>query len=121
MEFVADLAINVDWEVRKEAIWVLSIIVAGGTSTQIITVVEFGSIDAFCSILDMNDTELSIALAATHKILKIGAANGKDYVRILNECGGLLHITELWTKPKRSTNAPSRLTAKKIELKRELK
>ena len=96
MQRVVELAMTSEWEVRKEAIWVVSNVATGGTESHVMAVVECGAIDAVCSVLDVNDSKmLLVALDAIDSILKVGQKLGKDYNSFVDECDGLRKIENL--------------------------
>lgn len=97
LERVVDLVTNATAGcVRKEAMWVLRNITAAGTPYQVMSLVEHGAIDAFCSILNLNDEKTTLAaLRALRKILKVGATFGTDYRRLVHRCGGWEKIDDL--------------------------
>jgi hypothetical protein len=93
---VVEMAMSSEWEVRKEAIWVVSNVTTGGTDKQIMSAVEAGAIDAVCSVLNVNDTKmLLVALDAVDSILKLGMKLGKEYHSFVDECDGLTMIEAL--------------------------
>lgn len=93
---VVQLAEEGEYEVRKEAIWTLGNIATGGTSTQVMSLVECGAIEALCSILNVNDTKiLMVALDGIDNILKTAEACGRNYLSFVDECGGVDMIEAL--------------------------
>jgi hypothetical protein len=82
--------------VREEAFWALSNITVAGGTYHVISIVEHGAIDAFCSILELNNVEIILsALTAISKILRVGAESDRDYTRLVDGCGGLEKVERL--------------------------
>ena len=94
MQHVIEMATSAEWEVRKEAIWVISNIATGGNANQVMSVVEAGAIDAVCRVLSVNDTKmLLVALDAIDQILKTGVAQNCDFLSFVDECvDGVLQL-----------------------------
>ena len=93
---VINMIRNAEWEVKKEANWVICNIATGGSDADIQGLVDLGSIDAICGILDNSDSKISLViLDAIDSILKVGERLGKDYVVFVDECDGLEKIEDL--------------------------
>jgi hypothetical protein len=71
-----------EWNVRKEAFWVLSNIATGGKDKHIHFLVELGSIDALCSVFDLADAKIAMVVLDTIE----------DYVGFVDECYGIHKI-----------------------------
>ena len=96
LQHVIEMATSAEWEVRKEAIWVISNIATGGNANQVMSVVEAGAIDAVCRVLSVNDTKmLLVALDAIDQILKTGVAQNCDFLSFVDECDGITAIEGL--------------------------
>ena len=85
-----------EWDVRKEATWVLANIATGGSDEHIHCLVEFGSIEALCGVLEVADTKITlVVLDAIENILRVGKKESRDYVGFVDECDGLDRIEGL--------------------------
>jgi len=90
-----------DWDVKKEATWVVANATVGGTPEQVGYLVQLGAIQGLCSILDVNDTQVTeTVLDALEAILKVGK-NGTDertlqhFCMIVEQCDGLSKLEKL--------------------------
>ena len=93
---VVDMAREEQWEVRKEAVWCVANVCTGGSDMHVMTLVEFGAIQALCAIFAMTDSSLVLtSLEALSAILKVGAKAGKNYVRLVDECDGITLLENL--------------------------
>ena len=71
-----DLLTHGEFDIKKEAAWALSNATSGGSSQQIRTLVELGSIKPLCDLLDAKDTRiLSVALEGLENILQAWMAD----------------------------------------------
>ena len=96
MQDVLNLSLNAVWEIRKECIWVLSNIASGGSDEQVASLVSLGAIHSLVTVLDMNDTKMTIvALEAIESILEVGDRQGHEYVAFLDESNGISAIESL--------------------------
>jgi hypothetical protein len=96
MATVVNYARTAVWEVRKEAIWVVSNAFTGGDHIQVQDLIDLDGIDALCEVLNLNDTSLQyVALDAIEKLVRVGDAHGKDYRMLLDECEGIEKIETL--------------------------
>jgi len=87
---------NAEWEVRKEATWVVSNIATGGLNGHVHGLVELGAIHALCSVIDVADPKiLLVVLDAIECILRAGKNDGRDYIGFVDECDGLDKIEKL--------------------------
>lgn len=93
---VISLMQNAEWEVKKEATWVISNIATGGNENNVHQLVEFGAIDALCSMINSADPKiLMVVLDAIDCILKHGKNANRDYAGMVDECDGLDALEEL--------------------------
>jgi hypothetical protein len=90
-----------DWDVKKEATWVLANAVVGGTPEQVGYLVQQGAIQGLCSILEVNDTTVvETVLDALEAILKTGKAGADDrtlqyFTTLVEQCDGLSKLEAL--------------------------
>lgn len=90
-----------DWDVKKEATWVLANAVVGGTPDQVGYLVQQGGIQALCSILDVNDSQVvETVLDALEGILKVGKNSPDErtiqyFTTLVEQCDGLTKIEAL--------------------------
>jgi hypothetical protein len=87
-----------DWDVKKEATWVLANAIVGGTPDQVGYLVQQGSIQALCSILDVNDSQVvETVLDALEGILKVGKNSPDErtltyFTTLVEQCDGLTKL-----------------------------
>ena len=89
-------------EIKKETVWALSNAAAGGRPDQVAKFVEFGIIQALCSLFTENDMKIvSVALEGLNRILKcgkenfVGSGQVSEFVGVVEQCGGLNKIEKL--------------------------
>ena len=79
-----------DWDVKKEATWVVSNILSGGTAAHVTRLVEFGAVQPLVDLLDKDDAKIVlVALDALEVILKLGAVGGVAATTLVDEAGGV--------------------------------
>jgi hypothetical protein len=90
-----------DWDVKKEATWVVANAVVGGTPDQVGYLVQQGAIQGLCSILDVNDSAVvETVLDALEAILKVGKMGPDErtlqyFTSVVEQCDGLSKIEAL--------------------------
>lgn len=96
-EQLVNMAVEADWETRKEAIWAVSNVFTGGNDYCVGLLVNQKGIDAMVSVLDVpGETRMTlVALDAIHNILTVGERNNYRYSVILDECGGIEKLEDL--------------------------
>jgi importin subunit alpha-1 len=98
MQTVLNLLEKAEWDVRKEAAWVVSNIATGGLTSHVHDLVEFGAINALCSVISAADPKiLLVILDAIDSILRVGKSSDRDYAGYVDECDGLDAIENLQT------------------------
>lgn len=84
---------NDEWDVRKEAAWVISNIATGGSHEQVFALVKnHKPVGALCSLLDVSDSKiLLVALDALDALLKCDAKSSGllQVPALVDECDGL--------------------------------
>lgn len=88
----------VDWDVRKEAAWVICNVASSGMTSHIMTLVDHGAISQLCSLLDISDVKmLTIILDALESILKVGRMINKSdtYQNLFDEAEGIDKLENL--------------------------
>lgn len=90
-----------DWDVKKEATWVLANAVVGGTPDQVGYLVQQGAIVGLCSVLEVNDSGVvETVLDSLEAILKVGK-NAQDertlqyFCTLVEQCDGLTKLEAL--------------------------
>jgi hypothetical protein len=90
-----------DWDVKKEATWVLANAVVGGTPDQVGYLVQQGAIQGLCSVLEVNDSGVvETVLDSLEAILKVGK-NAQDertlqyFCTVVEQCDGLTKLEAL--------------------------
>ncbi|KAH0488224.1 MAG: hypothetical protein KVP17_000033 [Porospora cf. gigantea B] len=87
-----------DFEVKREAGWVISNAITGGNQNQVDYVVSAGAIPALVDLLDMEDSKLVLcSVEAIECLLQCGVRNmqdqyANDYGRMLEQCGGVVKL-----------------------------
>lgn len=85
-----------EWDVRKEAAWVVSNVATGGTGAHIGQLVECGAMRPLCDLLEVGDPRMvEIALDAIEAVLRAGEAAGLDFVTLLHEAEGPERLEKL--------------------------
>ncbi len=84
---LAQLGASAEWDVRKEASWVISNIATGGKAAHLAHLVEQGAVTPLCELLDVAEVRiLLLGMEALEAILKTGVA---EYPRLIEEAGGV--------------------------------
>jgi len=88
-----------DFQIKKEAMWAIVNAISGGNREQIMYLVECGSIEPLCDLLDCADIKIiPVVLEALENMLNVGkdsANNGKNPVAdLIEEAKGLDKIKE---------------------------
>ena len=74
------------WEVRKEAIWIVSNVFTSGDHIQVQDLVDLHGIDVLCEVLILKETSFqNVALDAIETLVRVGDAQGKDYRMLLDQ------------------------------------
>ena len=89
LQQVIETAANDDWEVRKEAAWVISNICSSGAVPHIAEIVKLGALEVLVSLLHVPDTKIIVvALEALECVLSKGGEESAYRVKIA-ELGGV--------------------------------
>jgi hypothetical protein len=100
-----------EWDVRKEAAWVVSNVATGGAPTHIAQLVECGAMRPLCDLLEVGDNRMvEIALDALEAVLRAGQATGLDFVTALHEAEGSERLEKL------QEHANERIYQRSVEL-----
>lgn len=100
MEKVINLATDDFWEVRREAIWVVSNLFSTASARHVGALVQMDGLDPICNILKENDFEvLMIAMDALEVALQIDEEFELNYRYLIDECGGLANLEDLQSHP----------------------
>jgi hypothetical protein len=90
-----------DWDVKKEATWVLANAVVGGTPEQVGYLVQQGAIQGLCGILEVNDSGVvETVLDSLEAILKVGKMGPDErtlqyFCTLVEQCDGLTKLEGL--------------------------
>ena len=105
LQQVIKTATNDDWDVRKEAAWVISNICTGGKAPHIAEIVKLGALEALVSLLDVADVKIvSVALEALESVLSKGGEESEYDIKI-GELGGVDLLEELAVRAPRLPRA----------------
>lgn len=101
LERVIEIARTDRWEVRKEALWVVSNMFTTGGDNQVRTLVQQ---DGFAALVDalenVQDSKiLLVALEAIEVVLKLGNGLGLNYANMFDELNGIDKLEELQEHP----------------------
>jgi importin subunit alpha-6/7 len=91
-QILEQLSEHIDWDIRKEACWVICNIASSGVAGHIFALVEHGIFRYLSTLLDISDVKmLTIVLEALEIILRIGQANKKDesFIILFDEAEGI--------------------------------
>jgi importin subunit alpha-1 len=79
-----------EWDVRKEAAWVICNIASGGTKAHIQALVENGCLKPICDLLSVGESKmLLLAMEALENILKAGQSGNMNYMHFIDEAEGV--------------------------------
>ncbi|CAM9341292.1 unnamed protein product [Phaeothamnion confervicola] len=96
MAGVVDQLAAGEYEVQKEAAWVLSNACTGGAARHVAALVAAGAIPALCRMLTLPDARLVMAcLEGLEALLKHDTAADGAYVRAIDEADGLDALSDL--------------------------
>lgn len=96
-----EMLTNAEFDIQKEAAWAVSNATSGGSTAQIIYIVQQGALPPLVNLLSVNDTKIvTVALEGIENILKAGLdgidAHGNNPMALLvAECNGLEQIEAL--------------------------
>lgn len=89
MRGVIGVAAEDDWDVRKEAAWVVSNVCTGGQTAHVQAIVAMGALKSLVSLLDVADVKIvSVALDALEAALQKGGEES-EYDIAIDELGGV--------------------------------
>lgn len=106
---------NSAWEIKKEALWVLSNICTTGSDEHVKGLVQVGGIHPLAEVLSLKNVDTTIlgaTLDAIERILDVGEQYHEDYAKLFDECNGIDHLENLQEHP---SNAVYQKTVKIIE------
>ncbi len=112
---LADIALNSTWEIKKEALWVLSNICTTGTDDHVKGLVQMSGLPPLAEVLSLKNadaTVLGATLDAIERILDVGERYNADYAKLFDECNGIDHLETLQEHP---SNSVYQKTVKIIE------
>ena len=85
-----------EWDVRKEATWVICNVATGGSSKHITSLVEKNAMKHICDLLNVGDVRiLFVAMEALEAILKFGShlqETEKKLFYLVDDFGGNLSL-----------------------------
>ena len=91
---IRQLSAAAEWEVRKEASWVVANIASVGKAHHVHQLAAAGAVSALCELLDVGDVKcLNMAMETIETILK-NDSDGK-YVQLVDEAGGIDKLESL--------------------------
>ena len=100
VEKVINLATDDCWEVRREAIWVVSRLFLTASARHVGALVQMNGFDPICDILKVNDFEvLMIAMDALEVALQIDEEYERNYRYLIDECDGFANLEGLQSHP----------------------
>jgi importin subunit alpha-1 len=87
---IQQLSASAEWDVRKEAAWVISNIATSATHQHIMHLVEHGVIQHLCDLLSVGDVKIIlITLEALEAVLKSGESqNSVNFINLVHDAGG---------------------------------
>jgi importin subunit alpha-6/7 len=87
---------SAEWDVRKEAAWVVSNIATSGRADQITHLIQLGGMRPLCDLLEVGDTRiLGVALDALDAILKSAPVGNTAYISLVDESEGVEKLEQL--------------------------
>lgn len=88
------MSVSVEFDVRKEATWVVSNLATAGSKSHIQQLVEHGAIRQICDLLDVGEVRiLLVAIDALEAILK--NSSGNNYAQLVDEAEGIEKLENL--------------------------
>lgn len=92
-KILEQLSPGTEWDVRREAAWVVCNLITGGQQPHIAHLVEHGVIRPLCELMTVGDVKIVIlAMEALEAVMKI---NKEVYSRLVDEAGGLDTLEDL--------------------------
>jgi importin subunit alpha-6/7 len=92
---LTQMSISAEFDVRKEATWVVSNLATGGNRAHVQQLVEHGAIRHICDLLDVAEVRiLLVAIDALEAILKC-SSEGNKYTQLVDEAEGIEKLENL--------------------------
>ena len=92
---LVQLSSSAEWDVRREAAWVVSNIATSGSKENVMKLVEYGAIQPICELLDVGEVKMVLlAIESIQAILNAGLDNEK-IVQLIDEAEGIEKLETL--------------------------
>jgi importin subunit alpha-6/7 len=97
MEKIVEMSISERYEVRKEALWVISNIFTTGTDHHVRTLVNLRGLEALAGALgDVQDAKILVnVMDAVDKVMEVGAKANINYSLAFDEAHGIEYLEHL--------------------------
>jgi hypothetical protein len=112
---LVEIALNANWEIKKEALWVLSNICTTGGDEHVKGLVQVNGLQPLADVLSLKNADTTIlgaTLDAIERILDVGERHHEEFAKLFDECNGIDNLESLQEHP---SNAIYQKTVKIIE------